>query len=90
MLTDKERAREVAFACNKADNLPDAEGHRWVPVWDVPKGEYIRFKVNGPVFIKGEYDRSDKRFYFDRFEDVLSSAMTKRKGSQLVLVGFTF
>lgn len=88
MLTDKERAREVAFHRNKADNLPDADGHRWVPVWDVPNGEYIRLKVGGPVYRKEGYDRSEKRYWFSHTEDL--SRWFYRKGSQLVLVGFTY
>lgn len=90
MLTPKEYARETAFMANQREALPDAEGHRWVPVWDVPKGEYVRFKVGGPVWIRSEYDRADKRYYFDKADDCLSSSMTKRKGNQLVLVGFTY
>ena len=88
MLTKKEEARELAFLANQRDSFPDGSGYRWVPVWDVPKGEYVRFVVGGPVWVRSDYDKTDKRFYFDSFYDW--SRMTKRKDNQLVLVGFTF
>ena len=87
MLTTKEAAREAAERANKQDNMPMADG-RWVPVWDVPKGEYCRFVAGGPVWVRSDYDRSSKRFCFFNYYDV--NRTTTHKGSKLALIDFTF
>ena len=51
-------------------------------------GEYVRFTENGPVWIRGEYDRSEKRYWLYRFDDVNSGKFVA--GARQVFVGFTF
>jgi hypothetical protein len=58
------------------------------PIAKLPKGEFIRFKVDGPVYIRGDYDRSTRTFELTAFNDV--NRCIYRPGSTPVLAGFTF
>ena len=51
-------------------------------------GEPIRFKTNGPVWVRGEYDRSSKTYSVIKFDDMDRESF--RKGTTEVLTGFTF
>jgi len=57
-------------------------------LWKVKKGEPIRFKANGPVWVRGEYDRSSRTYSVVKFDDANRESF--RKGSTEVLVGFIF
>jgi len=61
-----------------------------VPLSQVKPGEFVRLSPSetAPVWIRGEYDRSTKRYCLDAWADVGRS--TPRKGTALVYVGFTF
>lgn len=52
------------------------------------KGEYIRLKENGPVYIRGDYNREAKRYSLIKFDDINSERLIK--GTALCLVGFDF
>lgn len=54
----------------------------------LPKGEYIRLTENGPVWIKGHYDRASKKFSLSKADDM--NAETFRKGTLEVFHGFTY
>ena len=58
------------------------------PLSKVKKGEPIRFKPNGPVWVRGEYDRSSRTYSVVKFDDVNRESF--RKGTTEVLVGFIF
>lgn len=62
--------------------------HKLVKLREVKQGEYVRLVAFGPVWIRGEYQRIDKRFMLDSFDD--TCRFTSRKGDTLVYVGFTF
>lgn len=60
---------------------------------DLKKGEFFTRKpIEEPkesqVFIKGEYDRSEKKYDCDRFSDISSSIQLK--ADTVVYIGFTF
>lgn len=54
----------------------------------LPKGEYIRLTENGPVWIRGDYDRSSRKYELTRFDDV--NRVAYRKGTTTVFAGFSF
>ena len=60
---------------------------------DVKLGEYFTLKPiaepkENQVFIRGEYDRTDKRYECTRFDDISIARMLK--GDTLVYIDFTF
>lgn len=60
---------------------------------NLKKGEYFTRKpIEEPkesqVFIKGEYDRSEKKYDCDRFSDI--SSMIQLKADTIVYTDFTF
>jgi hypothetical protein len=54
----------------------------------VKKGEYIRFKVDGPVYVKGDYNRHTKKYEASKFEDI--NHYTEKKKGTKVYIGFDF
>ena len=58
------------------------------PLFKVKKGEPIRFKPNGPVWVRGEYDRSSRTYSVVKFDDINRESF--RKGATEVLVNFIF
>lgn len=54
----------------------------------VKQGEYVRFTENGPVWIRGGYDRESKTYSFTSFDDMNKERFAK--GTKKVFVGFTF
>lgn len=64
-----------------------------VKLSDLKKGEYftlkdIEYPKESQVFIKGEYDRSEKAYYCDKFSDISSCKILK--GNKLVYTDFYF
>ncbi len=59
---------------------------------DIPAGCYFKLyskgKVQNKIFIKKEYDRSEKKYLCISFYDISSYRLLK--GTQLVFVGFSF
>lgn len=70
------------------DILPLKEGHVETSVNACKPGEYIRLVVNGPVYIRGAFDRGSKSYELTRFDDIGRTRFVK--GARLVFVGFTF
>ena len=54
----------------------------------VKKGDYVQLKDGGPVYVRGEYDRSSKTYELQSFDD--ANRFVYRKASCLVFVDFTF
>lgn len=54
----------------------------------VKKGECIRFKVDGPVWVKGDYIRAEKKYEVSKFDDVNHYGY-KKKGT-IVFTDFNF
>lgn len=52
---------------------------------DVKPGEYIQLKENGPMWKRGAYDKSSKKFELSSCEDI--NKVLYRKGSVMVVVG---
>lgn len=59
-----------------------------VQLRECKKGEFIQLLENGPVYIRGDYDRQLKKFSVYKFDDI--SAERFIKGEKIVFVGFTF
>lgn len=56
---------------------------------DVPRGEFIKRKADAKkVYTRGEYDRAEKRFICDDWDDI--SRAVYLKGSTPVFIGFDF
>lgn len=51
-------------------------------------GEFVRRKDGGPVLVRGEYDRTTKRYSLSYFDDVNREVFVK-KGTKL-FVGFSY
>lgn len=68
------------------ENVDDL--HTQKSLEDVAKGEYIRIKPNGPVWIKGEYSRKLKKYSITKFDDANKEIF--RSGKVKVYVDFTF
>ena len=58
------------------------------PLSKVKKGTPVRLKPNGPVWVRGEYDRSSRTYSVVKFDDINRESF--RKGTTEVLVGFIF
>ena len=61
---------------------------------DVKKGDFFTLKPieepsNNQVYIKGEYDRSEKKYLCNKWSDYLGSGRYF-KGNKIVYVDFTF
>jgi hypothetical protein len=62
---------------------------RQIALKDCPKGEFIRRKADAKkTFIRGDYDRTSKKYELTDFEDIGSSVQTR--GTTLVWIGFDF
>jgi hypothetical protein len=58
------------------------------PLFKVKKGTAVRFKPNGPVWVRGEYDRSTRTYSVVKFDDINRESF--KKGTTEVFVGFIF
>ncbi len=54
----------------------------------LPKGEYIRFKPNGPVYIRDEYSQEQRKYYCVKDSDASVARLVN--GKKLVYHGFTW
>lgn len=69
----------------------DATGNDFTPcvLRDVKKGEFITRKANtNKVYIKGDYDRTSKKFSLIDFNDTNREIFIK--ADSIVFVGFTY
>ena len=57
---------------------------------DVKKGDFFRVKntPNAPVWVRGEYERNEKKYSCYKYDDVNHEAFYK--GDKLVFVDFEF
>jgi hypothetical protein len=56
---------------------------------DLPPGEYFKKSPTArTVYVRGHYDRTDKRYYFSDAEDMNREGSAK--GSTVVFAGFTY
>ena len=62
--------------------------HTATTVAAAKKGEIIRFKENGTEYIRGDYDRTEKKYELTRWDDC--SRAVYKKGSTPIYIGFTF
>ena len=66
----------------------DCDGHT-VPLKSTQKGDYIKKTPTAKkVWVRGEYDRSERRYLLTDFEDVNHTIYMK--ASHMVFVDFTF
>ena len=75
--------------------VPDPNGSLLTPDYGKPmllskvkKGEPIRFKPNGPVWVRGEYNRSHKTYSLVKFDDI--NHESHKAGTTEVYVDFIF
>jgi hypothetical protein len=54
----------------------------------VKRGEFFQLVKGGAFYVRGEYDRSEKKYEFTKFDDVSVSRM--KKGDVRVIVGADF
>lgn len=60
----------------------------WYAVRELPKGEFIRLKDGGPVYQRGEYDRTSGKYELIDVNNV--SRCVYRAGLTKVQAGFTY
>ena len=65
------------------------EDHTATTVKATKKGEYIRLKPNGPVWIRGEFCRSGRNTYEIQSADDINRVIY-RKGTTVIYTGFTY
>jgi len=58
------------------------------PLSKVKKGTPVRLKPNGPVWVRGEYNRSHKTYSLVKFDDI--NHESHKAGTTEVYVGFIF
>ena len=54
----------------------------------LPKGEFIRLGNSQTVYVKGDYDRTSRKYELTRFDDI--SRTTFKRGDTFVTAGFSF
>ena len=62
--------------------------HEQTTIKDVKKGDLVRFTIGGRVYIRGDYDRTEKKYELTRWDDC--SRAVYKKGSTQIFIGFTF
>lgn len=70
-------------------SLGKLDDHQATPLHKVKKGEYIRLKPNGPVWIKGEFIRDGKKQYELQNADDINRFTWKNRNTT-VYIGFTY
>lgn len=71
--------------------VPRTEGiypMKTITIKSAPKGEYVRLKESGPVYVRGDYNREAKRYSLTKFDDVNFERLVK--GTAICFVGFEF
>ena len=63
---------------------------QFVPLYAVPKGGFFRLNdsYTAPVWVRGEYDRSDNKYSAYKYEDTNKESFFN--GTRKVWVGFHF
>lgn len=65
------------------------ENNNMIPIKSLKKGDFFKLKESANrVYVRGEYDRSSRKYACFAFDDVCYERMFK--GEKLVCVGFTF
>lgn len=69
---------------------PTDTEHKPTALADVKRGDYLRLKPSptAPVWVRGEYDHSSKRYWITKADDMNHGAL--RKGDVIVYTGFTY
>lgn len=55
---------------------------------DLKEGDYFRLRVDGKVYVRGEYDRSTKRYSYYDFDDMCNEHFAK--ATRKVITDFEF
>lgn len=55
---------------------------------NVKRGDFFRLHENGKVYVRGEYDRSSKRYSYYDFDDIMNEHFAK--GTRKVIIDFEF
>lgn len=58
------------------------------PLSKIKKGEVFRYKPNGPVWVREEYDRSSKKYVVSKWDDTCHTSL--KAGTTEVYIGFIF
>jgi len=66
----------------------DSATHTPAIIKNVPKGEYIRFKVDGPVYVRDSYNREEGKYECYKADDINSIRLVK--STQQCFIGFTY
>lgn len=62
--------------------------HQKATIRSIKKGEYVRLKEDGPVWIRGDYWFTEGKFELQSADDI--NTFIYRKGSVEVFHGFTY
>lgn len=75
------------------ENAARLDGVRAVRVRDLKRGDFFTvtpcaFPADNRVYIRGEYDKSERRYYCEKFADFCNGR--EFNGEKVVYTGFTF
>lgn len=59
-----------------------------VTLKEIREGEYFKFTPNGKVYVRGYYERSEKKYECYQFDDVNHECFTK--GDRKIFIDFEF
>lgn len=62
--------------------------HTETTIKDVKQGNVFRLKINGPVYVRGSYDQSSKKFEAYKWDDI--NHFIYKRGDFPVFIGFDF
>ena len=62
--------------------------HEQTTIKDVKKGDLVRFTIGGRVYIRGDYDRTEKKYELTSWDD--ASRAIYKKAATKAYIGFTF
>lgn len=83
-----ESLRSFVKTSGRVHTMECEDGVKVRRVRDIKQGEYFKLSQNGRVYVRGYYERSEKKYECYLFDDV--NHETFLRGDREVLVGFDF
>lgn len=68
--------------------MNDFEGVLIMKISELKKGDFFKLSENGCVYVRGDYDRSSKKYECYKFDDV--NSFRYLKGSKDIISDFIF
>lgn len=68
--------------------MNDFEGALIMKISELKKGDFFKLSENGCIYVRGDYDRSSKKYECYKFDDV--NSFRYLKGSKDIISDFIF